>query len=636
MHKNSTRILIGPNIHHDRSVVVMSLPSDAFARKTPADDPGLASRIEKSFPGLEIPSSYARLAERIALELSEKARVGVKRMAVPDEGRANPSELVVPFLCENSMKLFLRAAIDWLRSGEPEFPFRETLREADEFLLGKPLSLSTRALLWAAEQRKIPIIPMFRRNTYQLGTGRHRRMIQASRTNFTSVIATNNAADKQLTKEILHGAGIPVPRGGLAFSLDEAKAIFNELQEPVVVKPHNGNHGDGITKEIKDEASLEAAYKLAREHSSRVIVETHFHGTDFRALVIDGKLAAVCKMIPARVFGDGKHTIAELIDIENKNPARGEPHTAPLAYLQNGPEEKEFLQRSGQNLSDVPAAGEQVFLRATSNGSVGGTPEDVTDQVHPGVRLLCERTARALDLDACGIDLILADITHSVAHGTPCGVIEVNSCPGLHGHLWPGEPEPRHVASLFMDMLFPSGAESTIPVIAVVGDDGLVLQIAETLSRTGMRVGAASSDGVFIQGARITKRSDSFPDSARVVLTNPCVDVAVFSVSAEQIEKEGMGFDTPEVVLLLTGSNSPRAEILLAERIRDGGTLIVNADDPKLRALLDSPGLQALRNREKIILAQGIASGTMPRADTLAGKVLGLLSATFDRGLRTA
>lgn len=608
------RTLIGPNIFHDRSVVVLTPEPAAFAKKTPADSPELLNRIGKAFPRLSgAPASFPRLIERIALELSEKAALGVKHYAVPEAGRASDPEAVVPFFCEDTMKHFLRAAYEWILSGTGCFPLESTLKEAERFLRGRHLSLSTRALLWAAEQRGVPVIPLYRRNTLQLGYGRNRHMLQSTRTDQTSVIGSNNAADKPLTKEILRGAAIPVPQGGMAFSLEEANALLREVGGPVVVKPHNGHHGTGITKDVSDVRALKEAFAFATRHSDRVVIESQFFGRDYRVLVIDGKLAAACEMIPAHVIGDGVHSIAELVEIENRdNPLRGEPHTAPLARLRLGAEEKDVLGKNGRKPEDVASPGQVVWLRETSNGSVGGTPKDVTDLVHPEIRLLCERASKAIDLDACGIDIILEDISKPIPPQAPCGIIEVNSCPGLHGHLRPGEAEPRHVASLIIDMLFPLGADSRIPIIALVGDtDGSVLaRLRTALSESGAVVGTSGPEGIHLDGALVAAGMPTFPEAARLILTDPSVEAAVFSVSPDQIEREGLGYDASDVVILLNGAGSEKALRLLCDRIRPGGTLIVNEEDPRLKQVLASGYRTIPANRDFELAAVRVIADT--------------------------
>ncbi len=104
----------------------------------------------------------------------------------------------------------------------------------------------------------------------------------------------------------------------------------------MVVKPLDGNHGRGVSINLKTEEQVRTAFEKAYERSSVVIVETFQEGHDYRILVINGKVLAVAQRVPGHVVGDGVHTIAQLVDLVNTDPRRGVGHEKVLTRLEVG------------------------------------------------------------------------------------------------------------------------------------------------------------------------------------------------------------------------------------------------------------------------------------------------------------
>ena len=76
-----------------------------------------------------------------------------------------------------------------------------------------------------------------------------------------------------------------------------------------------------------------------------------------------------------------------------------------------------------------------------------------------------------IGLDIAGIDFICPDITEPVRE-TGGAICEVNAAPGFRMHTHPTIGEPQFIAKPVVDMLFPPGAPSRIPVVAVTGTNG--------------------------------------------------------------------------------------------------------------------------------------------------------------------
>ena len=159
-----------------------------------------------------------------------------------------------------------------------------------------------------------------------LGQGARQRMLQTAVTDTTSGIGMEIASDKEETKRILESAHVPVPEGNLIYTTKGLEETIEDIGYPVVLKPYNGNHGRGITTNIKTIEDARNAFAIAKKVSNAVIVERFIEGADYRILVINYKFVAAAKRIPAMICGDGRSTIVELIEQINRSPYRGDGH----------------------------------------------------------------------------------------------------------------------------------------------------------------------------------------------------------------------------------------------------------------------------------------------------------------------
>jgi cyanophycin synthetase len=468
--------------------------------------------------------------------------------------------------------------------------------ERDEFIRfaqRRALGPSTMALVRAAEERRIPWIRLNEHSLIQFGHGRFQQRIQATVTSRTPHIAVELASDKEETNRILGNLGLPVPRQRLVQRPDDAVAAAEKIGYPVVVKPFNANHGRGITVHLTTAEQVRTAFEVAREHSRSVIVESFIVGEDHRMLVINGELVAVAKRVPGHVVGDGQHTIEELVDQVNQDPRRGVGHEKVLTRLLFDHQAETMLARQGYGRETVPADGERVFLRSTGNLSTGGTATDMTDLVHPDNIEMAVRAVKAIGLDVGGVDFLSSDITESYKEigGAIC---EVNAAPGFRMHMAPSEGRPRDVGGSVMDMLFPPGSPSRIPIAAITGTNGKTTtarMLAHIQKLAGHHVGLTSTDGVYIDGQRTVAGDMTGPLATRMVLSDPSVDVAVLEIARGGLLRSGMGVRHCDVGAVLNvkadhlglrgiGTLGQLAEVkrIVVEVARD--TAILNADDP--------------------------------------------------------
>ena len=415
---------------------------------------------------------------------------------------------------------------------------------------------STASLVAAAEAREIPWIRLNRASLVQFGHGRYQQRIQATTTGRTSNIAVELAGDKEETNGILRDLGLPVPSQRLVRRVNDAARAAEIVGYPVVVKPLAGNHGRGVSINLKTPEEVEVAFEKAREHGRSIVVESYIEGFDHRLLVVNGKLVAAAKRMPGHVVGDGKHTIAELVDIVNSDPRRGVGHEKVLTRLEFDHQAERLLAKLGYDHSTVPAEGEEVYLRSTANLSTGGTAIDVTDVIHPDNREMAERAIKAIGLDIGGVDFLTNDITESY-RDTGGGICEVNAGPGFRMHVAPSEGTPRDVAGPVIDMLFPPDTPSRIPIAAVTGTNGKTTtsrMLAHILKMSGRTVGLTSTDGVYIDGRLSVSGDMTGPVSAKMILRDPSVDAAVMETARGGLLRGGLGYPSCNVACCLNVS----------------------------------------------------------------------------------
>jgi cyanophycin synthetase len=657
------RHLSGPNVFTASPVAVARLELDELTCKETTEFGGFAERLTALLPGLATHhcaagqpggflaamargTYFGHVTEHVTLELSGLVGRPVylgRTMWAGADGRYDvmtecpddePADSVVP---AELLQLAMRIVQDVLGDATPDF--QADLGRIAATCERERLGVTTAAIAAAARRRGIPVRRVAGLSLLRLGYGCHRQHVWAALTSNTSAVGVDIAADKQLAKQLLAGAGIPVAAGLTVWSADEAAAALAEIGStpragstpgagggdrsagyassggPVVIKPLGGSQGANLTVGVRTAAEARAAYSKAAAVSEAVLVEALVPGADYRVLVIDGQIAAAAQLRPASVTGDGMHTIGQLVAEANTDPRRGAGHSRELTMIKLDGDALSHLDALGLDDHSVPAAGQVVTLRRNANLSTGGTSKDVTDFVHPEIAEICRRAAAVSGLDICGIDLRLTDISaplHDPAgHGPaqPCAVLELNACPGLRMHLSPTEGRPRDVAAAVVDSLYPPGAPARIPVISVTGTNGkttTVRMIGQVLQQAGVRVGMTCTDGVFVGGGLVYSADASGPRSAQMVLDDPTVEAAVLETARGGIVRRGLGYDQADVAVVTNISADHlgddgiddldeliHVKALVAEEIREGGSVVLNADDPAAATLADRPAVRA-------------------------------------------
>ncbi|HEY0051086.1 MAG TPA: cyanophycin synthetase [Pyrinomonadaceae bacterium] len=565
---------------------------------------GFVERLRKG-------THFNHVIEHAAVELLALAGIDLRHEKICNGDEKDDSRAVIETTTVETTRYSMTAAAELVEAlvSEKTFFIEEKIAEAKDIAAETELGPSAAAIVEAAEKRGIPWRRENTSSLIQLGYGKNLRQVQAAITDVTGVIGADLAKDKDLTKRRLSDFSIPVPDGEIVRTEQEAARALELIGAPVVVKPLDGRQGKGVSLNLKTPAEVIEAFHIAREYSRKVLVEELFEGKNYRVLVVDGKMVAASERVPCGVIGDGEHTVGQLIDIENQNPLRGEGHEKPLTKIKLDPIILSALQKEGWKMEDVPPAGERVSLCAGMNLSTGGTARDVTDEVHRSVKTLCERAARVIGLDICGVDLVLEDISAPMPKEKG-GVIEINAAPGLRMHTFPSEGKPRDVGGAIIEMLYPNGKQARIPIISVTGTNGkttVTRMISHILNDGSLTIGTTTSTGIYLNGELIVEGDTTGPISARTILGDKAVDVAVLETARGGIVRRGLAYDWSDISVLTNitedhigqdGIESIEDLIsiksLIAERVRPGGTLILNADDETSRRVLERENLKRI------------------------------------------
>jgi cyanophycin synthetase len=438
------------------------------------------------------------------------------------------------------------------------------------------------ALLRTAHQQKIPTFYLWDEGLMQYGYGKHQVRGIATTFDSDSHLDSDFTTRKDDCKAILATLGFPVPKGEIVIMLDEALSAARRVGYPVAVKPVVGHKGIGVTASVRDADELEAAFDravqaIAEGDSIRIIVEKSISGADFRLLCVNGRFVAATERRPASVLGDGRSTIAELIEQENRTTARIDTPTSPLGKIKVDDAMERYLDEQGLTMDSVLDRDERIYLRKVANLSAGGISIDATPTVHPDNIILAQDIAQHFRLTCLGIDVISPSLSQSWKEGN-LGILEINAAPGIFMHLKPSIGDSVDVTSHILATFFGSQADARIPIITF--NRVSVQELQELIDHILLQhptwtIGAACREGVFVNRSEKVLNAD-YNTNIQSLLRNPKLDLLIAEYSEAVLEDQGMFYDGSDLVVL---DNPTESELSLARNTFDNSTIVIRQGD---------------------------------------------------------
>lgn len=550
------RLFHGPSIHAPFAAVMAEFTSP-FQNELPASAIESKWRLLHDKPLWDAPApsanfSFADLISALAVKLQHPDDPDSAKVRIAVGANVGPISIALGFIDPAASSLVLQVAIDLAEvifqgcGGAVEGLVRLAPRLQQVIVtLGHSLPQTpiVRTLIREARRREIPVYPVAENSRIwmfgQGSAGYHFFEAASDRDSFTGMQLQRN---KILSNRLVMRLGFPGVTHAVAKNKDEALRIALQLGYPVVVKPIDGGKGYGVSAYIVDAVELGICFTSAAAISPRgVIVERHVVGNDHRLAVFGGKLAWVATRHPASVVCDGRSSIAELIDTENRR-RKDDSVAAGDGLLQLAPDQDmlQQLRKQGFSMESRPPQGTTAMLRSISNTSKGGSINDVTDFVHPDNVEMAEAIARGFRMDTLGIDFMTPDISRSW-RDVPCAVIEVNGTPGI---FFDSRVERILLAK------FPSGSDGRIPsVLLIDAPTGMRARVSAILGSKGRVVGQASEGYTLLAGHARCRPGEGLPNGIMALISDPGCDALVIETSAESIGKTGLPLDRFDLAL---------------------------------------------------------------------------------------
>ncbi|MFS4460266.1 cyanophycin synthetase [Bdellovibrio sp. HCB2-146] len=620
------KAIYGPNVYHSLPVLVTRLHLEEWTDIASNQIEGFTDNLIALLPGLDehhcSPQKqggfverlrrgtyFAHIIEHVSLELSSLSGIRVNYGKSRYAGAPGVYDIITCFQSEEGMQGCVELAVNvvlGVLSNKP-VDLATEIEKIKKIVANNEMGPTTEALYRAARKRNIPIRRIGNQSVYQLGYGKYIRKIQTAISSKTSLIAAEMVQDKDLTKRILAEHFIDVPEGFVISDEAAIPGILQKLRPPLVVKPLDGNHGNGVTLQLETEWQVLEAFRHASQFSKNILIEEYCPGLDYRVLIVDGRFLAAAERMPPSVMGHDNLTILQLIEELNQDPRRGDGHSSVLSKVKIDVGVLEKLGRQGFTPDSVPHEGQLVYLRGNANISGGGTAKDVTELVHKDVKSLCEKISRVMDLDICGIDLIHSDISKPPHEGMR--VIEVNAGPGIRMHVSPSEGDSQDVDDKIISYMFPENKPVRIPIVALTGTNGktTVARMLYKIFSQDACGGLTSTDGVWVGDQQVAWGDTSGPSSAWSVLADPKVEFAILELARGGLLRGGLAYEESDVGIITNIREDHLGQdgiedlddlvwikSLVAEGVKENGTLVINADDEGALRVLERPQVQRI------------------------------------------
>ncbi len=397
-----------------------------------------------------------------------------------------------------------------------------------------------RILMVAAREMDIPFFQLLPGTRYwQFGWGANARVFFETASNQDGALGWLWQKNKVASKDLMRTMGIPTPAHVMVLQEAELMTAVAQIGFPCVIKPIDRGGGKGVTANINDNANLLLAFRQARQFSQApLMLEKHVQGTDYRLMVIRGKLLAAIARRASYVTGDGIRTVRELVAELNAGRFQNLLKSRYLRPIAVDEVLQQHLAAQGISLDEVLSAGRQVTLRSNANRSTGGICEDVTAMLHPGVRAMAEQFARAAGLETAGLDYLTTDIRQA-PEDSGGAFIEINATPGMAVFVAAGWSEAAIGRQVLGEGLKP------IPVTLNVWPADSLSRQLKTLRNQTLRDDEAWVCGseLHMGPAKLHCEATQPWSGVQAALRNPHLQKLHIYCSAQEIERSGLPLD---------------------------------------------------------------------------------------------
>jgi cyanophycin synthetase len=613
------RIYEGQNIYSHKKCIKIDVNLDGYCEIPSKEIPNFNFNLVKIIPelkkhrcGIDEDGGFVkRLQEGTYLaHICEHIIIAIQNSLGIDVSYGKSREItgdIYYIICQYEYKdtviEIANVAIDLINSLIKQFPinFKGRINIVKSILQKEKMGCTTKAICDAAKEYNLPVMQLGESNIYQIGYGKMSRFIEASIGNKTKCVGVDISCDKLLTKQLLQNQNIPVAEGNKVFNIIGLLQQAERIGYPIVLKPQYGNKGQGVILNIKNQKQLVEAYINLRNNQKDIIIEKYCLGKDYRVCVVNYKVVAASLRLAPFVIGNGIDNLKKLIDILNEDPLRGEDHEKALTKIKIDSELLACLSKRKFNLEYIPHKGEKILIRENANLSTGGIAIDCTEEICEENIECCINAAKTLGLDICGVDICTKDIRIPIKESGGV-VMEINASPGIRMHHYPSKGKKRNVGKAILEMLYDEKPIS-IPVVSITGTNGKTTTtrlISHVLKKMGNNVGTTCTEGIYLNDKCIHKGDDSGFNSAKTILMNKDVDVAVLETARGGLVRNGLAYNLADVAIItnitndhlgLDGINSMEelslTKALVGEAVKKDGFVVINADDKYSKTIID-------------------------------------------------
>lgn len=297
--------------------------------------------------------------------------------------------------------------------------------------------------------------PLVMKLTFSDGVAVH---THGTRFPLDSKVASELMIDKDVAVKAQQKAGLPTPR---SYLIQESSSSFGKIAHPshkeyqaisqfvdqvgfpVFIKPNKGSKGRGVFRVDSRKALNNLLPTLVSKRGEYFLLQEACAGTEFRILIVLGKIYLALQRHPLAVTGDGKSEIKHLIEAELKNLRQNGRRIGIKASSQKI---VDHLERQELKLSSVLGKGQRIAVLANKNLSDGASPIVCTEEIKEKYAGLCRSIYAKLGIEYCGVDLIEDTRGETIRPY----IIELNGSPGFGHFIRSGSRHADMVKDVFL------------------------------------------------------------------------------------------------------------------------------------------------------------------------------------------